>query len=86
MQKCRNMQRNAKNAEKCTEMKRNIGKCREMQICRDILITFMTFVTFMKHGNVIFDILELEEIFKITRFFWENFPKPLNPLINPRDL
>ena len=52
------MQRNAKNAEKCTEMKRNIGKCREMQICRDILITFMTFVTFMKHGNVIFDILD----------------------------
>ena len=29
-----------------------------MQICRDILITFMTFVTFMKHGNVIFDILD----------------------------
>ena len=53
------MQRNAKNAEKCTEMKRNIGKCREMQICRDILMTFMT------HGNVTFDILEHAGLLKI---------------------
>ena len=39
-------------------MQRNSVKYREMQICRDILMTFMTFMTFMTHGNVIFDILE----------------------------
>ena len=50
--KCREMQGNA---EKCHAMQRNEYKCREMQICRFILITFMTFMT---HGNVIFDVLE----------------------------
>ena len=42
-------------------MQRIPEKYREMQICRDILMTFMTFmtfVTFMTQGNVIFDILE----------------------------
>ena len=40
-----------RNSEKCREireMSRNVEKCREMQIC----------MTFMTHGNVIFDILE----------------------------
>ena len=48
-EKFRDMQRNAK---KCKEMQRNSEKCKEMHICRDILMTFMP------HGNVIFDILE----------------------------
>ena len=50
-----------RHAEKCREMKRTVDKCREIQICRDILVTFMTvmtFMTFMTHGNVILDILE----------------------------
>ena len=49
VEKCREMQ---KNAEKCSEMQGNVEKLREMQLCREILMTFMT------HGNVIFDILE----------------------------
>ena len=49
--KCSEMQRDA---EKCREMKRNEEKCREMQRNAD-----MPFMTFMTHGNVIFDILEL---------------------------
>ena len=66
---CREMQRNSEKCrellQKCREMKRNVWKCRgmqrnsvkyrEMQICRDILMTFMTFIA---HENVIFDILE----------------------------
>ena len=40
-------------------MQRNAEKCREVQICRDILMTFMT------HGNVIFDILEHAGLLKI---------------------
>ena len=42
-----------------------LNKCKEMQICRDILMTFMTFMTFMTHGNIIYDIhepLQLENI------------------------
>ena len=39
-------------------MQRNAEKCREMQICKDILINIMIFMTFMTHGNVIFDILD----------------------------
>ena len=50
----REMQRNTK---KCREIQRNAAKFREMQICRDILMTFMIFMTFMTHGNVIFYIL-----------------------------
>ena len=49
VEKCREMQRNA---EPCSEMKKNEDKRREMQICRDILLAFMT------HGNVIIDIFE----------------------------
>ena len=81
------------------EMQRNAEKFSEIQRNADILMTFMAFMTFMTHWNVIFDILEppafrkystswilqiFVEISKITRFFWENFPKPLNPLTNPR--
>ena len=51
-EKCRKMQRNE---VKCREMQRNLETCIEMQICRDILMTFMTFIA---HENVIFDILE----------------------------
>ena len=80
-------------------MQRNAEKFSEIQRNADILMTFMAFMTFMTHWNVIFDILEppafrkystswilqiFVEISKITRFFWENFPKPLNPLTNPR--
>ena len=36
-------------------MHKNAEIFREMKICRDI---FMIFMTFMTHGNVIFDILE----------------------------
>ena len=54
LQKCREMKRNV---WKCRGMQRNSVKYREMQICRDILMTFMTFMTFMTHGNVIFYIL-----------------------------
>ena len=56
-----------RNVDKCREMKRNVEKFREMQICRDILMTFttfMTFMTFMTHGNVIFDILESTVVFR----------------------
>ena len=81
------------------EMQRNAEKFSEIQRNADILMTFMAFMTFMTHWNVIFDILEppafrkystswilqiFVEISKITRFFWENFPKPLNPLTNLR--
>ena len=55
LQKCREMKRNV---WKCRGMQRNSVKYREMQICRDILMTFMIFMTFMTQGNVIFDILE----------------------------
>ena len=41
-----------RNEEKCREIQRNAEKYREMKICRDTLMAFMT------HLNVIFDILE----------------------------
>ena len=37
---------------RCRKTQGNALKCREMKICRDIFVIFMT------HGNVIFDILE----------------------------
>ena len=64
-------------------MKRNVEKFREMQICRDILMTFMTFMTFMTHGNVIFDILETlafkniahVEFYRNLKNYYTNFPE-----------
>ena len=60
--KFREMQRIAsemqRNEEKCMEMQRNAEKFSEIQRNADILMTFMAFMTFMTHWNVIFDILE----------------------------
>ena len=44
-----------RNAEKCSKMQRNAEKCREIKINTDKCMTCMTVMTFMTHGNVIFD-------------------------------
>ena len=46
-----------RNDEKCREMLITKDKCREMQ--RNAEKCRYAFMTFMTHGNVIFDILEL---------------------------
>ena len=48
-----------------------------MQICRDILMTYMTFMAFMTYGNVTFDILE-PPAFRNYSICWvlQKFEKP----------
>ena len=50
------MQRNAEKHREIQIMQRNDENCREMPICRDILMTFKT------HGNAILDILEPQHL------------------------
>ena len=48
-----------------------------MQVCRDIPMTFITFMTFMTHGEVIFDILEPPALRKyITCWVLQKLEKP----------